>query len=60
MASSNDPFCSLARAEQFAAAWGAAFDNVGPLGHINSDSRLKDWPAAHATLTRLMLLKGHP
>ena len=60
MASSNDPFCSLARAEQFAAAWGAGFEDVGALGHINSDSGLKDWPAAHAALTRLMLLKNSP
>jgi predicted alpha/beta hydrolase family esterase len=58
MASSNDPFCSLQRAEQLAAAWGAAFEDVGQRGHINSDSGLKDWPAAHAALTRLMRLNS--
>ncbi len=59
MASGNDPFCSLMTARGIAAAWGAACEDVGELGHVNSDSGLKDWPAAHAVLTRLML-QGKP
>ena len=54
MASSNDPYCSLLCAQQFAAAWGAEFQNVGALGHINSESALGDWPPAHAVLARLL------
>ncbi len=53
-ASSNDPFCAQVRAQQFASSWGAAFESVGDRGHINADSGLGDWPAAHAVLTRLM------
>lgn len=54
IASSNDPFCSLARAREFADAWGADFVDAGELGHINADSGLGDWPEAHAQLSGLM------
>jgi predicted alpha/beta hydrolase family esterase len=54
MASSNDPFCSPARARQFAEAWGADFIDAGELGHLNAESGLGDWPEAHAQLLRLM------
>ena len=54
MASSNDPFCSPARARQFANTWGARFVDVGSRGHINADSGLGDWPDAHAQLLDLM------
>ena len=54
IASSNDPFCSLARARQLASAWGADFVDAGERGHINADSGLGDWPEAHAQLVALM------
>ena len=54
MVSSNDPFCSPARAHQFADAWGADFIDAGACGHINADSGLGDWPEAHARLLGLM------
>ena len=60
MASGNDPFCSLARARELASAWGATFDDLGELGHVNADSGLGDWPLAHAALTRLMLIGNKP
>ena len=44
VASSNDPFVTLARATEFADAWGADLVNIGPCGHINGDSNLGDWP----------------
>ena len=53
-ASSNDPFCGIHKAQQFASAWDAALMDVGERGHINADSGLKDWPQAHAELQRLM------
>ena len=53
-ASSNDPYCSLARARQFAAAWGAEFIDAGPRGHLNAESGLGDWPQAHERLRQLM------
>ena len=54
LASSNDPYCSLQRAHAFAQDWGAEFQDLGPLGHINAETQLSDWPAGHSTLLRLM------
>lgn len=53
IASSNDPFGSLACASQLAADWGADFLNLGPRGHINADSGLGDWPEGHTLLLDL-------
>lgn len=53
-ASSNDPFCSLERAREFATAWGTEVIDVGPRGHLNADSGLGDWPQAHEQLLQLM------
>ena len=54
VASSDDPYCSLARSEQFANAWGSQRVNVGACGHINADSGLGDWPQGQALLQALM------
>ena len=53
-ASSNDSFCSLERAREFASAWGTEVIDVGPRGHLNADSGLGDWPQAHEQLLQLM------
>ncbi|HTQ80659.1 MAG TPA: alpha/beta hydrolase [Thermoanaerobaculia bacterium] len=53
VASTNDPFLTLPRAERFAAAWGSRLEVLGPLGHINSDSALGSWPAGLALLAEL-------
>jgi predicted alpha/beta hydrolase family esterase len=53
VASSNDDYVTLARAEHFAWTWGSRFVNAGPLGHINSASGLGDWPAGRALLESL-------
>ena len=53
-ASSDDPFCSLARAQQLASSWGAKWIDLGPRGHINAESGLGDWPEAHAELLRML------
>jgi len=55
VASTNDEYLELARAEQFAAAWGSRLEVVGPLGHINSASRLGSWPQGFALLRELLL-----
>ncbi|RYX96648.1 MAG: serine hydrolase family protein [Comamonadaceae bacterium] len=52
-ASSDDPFCGLDRARRFADAWGAAFVDAGPHGHVNAESRLGHWPPAHQELLRM-------
>jgi uncharacterized protein len=57
--SSNDPFGSLAAGHSMAAAWGARCVEAGPLGHINGDSGLGDWPAGYAMLTEITHL-GEP
>lgn len=55
--SQNDPFCSSARARQFAQAWGADYVDYGPAGHINADSGLGAWQGGLALLEPLMNLK---
>jgi len=59
LASSRDPYCRPERARAFAAAWGAEFVDAGPLGHLNADSGLGDWPEAHDRLEGLKLLEGY-
>lgn len=54
VASSNDPYCSVARASLFACAWGSQQVNLGALGHINADSALGDWPQGQAMLQALI------
>ncbi|MBX0292240.1 alpha/beta hydrolase [Hymenobacter sp. HSC-4F20] len=54
VASTNDEYATLARAQQFAKAWGSRLVNVGALGHINSASGLGLWPEGHALLRELL------
>ncbi|OIN93617.1 MAG: alpha/beta hydrolase [Comamonadaceae bacterium CG1_02_60_18] len=54
VASSNDPYCTLARVAQFASAWGSDLVVAGVLGHINADSGLGDWPQGQALLNTLI------
>jgi predicted alpha/beta hydrolase family esterase len=44
IASSNDPYCSLERARDFAAAWGSVLVESGSLGHVNTASGHGPWP----------------
>ena len=53
LGSSNDPYCSLARAQQFASDWGARFVSLGECGHLNAYSGLGDWPDGHQWLRHL-------
>jgi predicted alpha/beta hydrolase family esterase len=53
-ASSDDPFCSPARARQYAQAWGADMIDAGQGGHLNAESGLGDWQEAHEQLRLLM------
>ena len=54
VASSNDPFCSLERAQQMATDWGARCVDAGNGGHLNADSGLGDWPQGQAWLHSLL------
>ncbi len=52
--SSDDEFCDPARARAMATDWGAHIEEVGPLGHLNSNSGLGDWPAGRQLLATLL------
>ena len=52
--SRNDPYCSAARAQALAAAWGSQWVDAADAGHLNADSGLGDWEAGHALLTTLI------
>jgi hypothetical protein len=54
VASSDDPYCHLARAAEMAADWGSAWWLLGAHGHINGESNLGDWVEGHALLRSLM------
>ena len=54
VASSNDPYCTLVRAHQFARAWGSDVIEAGALGHLNADSGLGLWPQGQALLHSLL------
>jgi predicted alpha/beta hydrolase family esterase len=50
VASTDDPYLTVARAEHFAEGWGSRLELVGALGHINSASGLGNWPEGLALL----------
>jgi uncharacterized protein len=43
IASTTDQYASIARAYEFACAWGSEFINIGKKGHINATSNLGNW-----------------
>jgi serine hydrolase len=53
VASTDDPYVTVARAQAFATAWGSRLTLVEGAGHLNSASGLGDWPAGHALLEQL-------
>ncbi|MEK1939570.1 MAG: alpha/beta hydrolase [Pseudomonas sp.] len=56
VASTDDARVSLARAEVFAAAWGARLEVPGAFGHLGSQAELGDWPYGFALLQELINL----
>jgi len=44
IASSNDPFCRIERANALASAWGSTLVEAGDVGHINGASGHGPWP----------------
>lgn len=53
LASQDDPYCTFARAQAFASAWGSEFIDCGCRGHLNADSGLGDWPEGHRLVQQL-------
>ncbi len=54
VASANDPYCTIERAEQLAAAWGSRLVNLGACGHINTEAGFGPWPQGERLLEQLM------
>lgn len=53
VASTNDPYGSVAFARFAATAWGSRFENIGSAGHINSKSGLGEWNEGFSFLQQL-------
>jgi predicted alpha/beta hydrolase family esterase len=53
VASSNDPYGSIAFSRNAARAWGSLYRSVGPCGHINAASGLGHWKAGRMLLWEL-------
>jgi len=54
VASSNDPFLPVDRARELARTWGSRLVEIGPVGHINGESGLRDWPEGKRLLRHLI------
>ncbi len=54
VASENDPWVSIERAQHFAKSWGAKLVNIGSYGHINADAGFGEWPEGEALLNELI------
>lgn len=58
VASSDDPYSNIERARFFARKWGSKFVEAGNKGHLNSESRLGDWPEGQKLLAELLEQAG--
>ena len=51
--STDDPFVSVERASEFAAAWGSRLVILGAAGHVNADAGYGPWPEGRRLLAEL-------
>jgi predicted alpha/beta hydrolase family esterase len=58
VASTNDPYASVAYAAGLAQAWGSRCEIAGAKGHLNAESGLGDWPEGWDLLTALARQSG--
>lgn len=54
VASRNDPYIRFGRAIRLAKFWGSHFIDAGPIGHINAQSDIGDWPFGRVLLNQLI------
>lgn len=54
LASTNDPYGSVAYARSRAVQWGSELITLGALGHINGASGIGDWPEGKSYLNRFV------
>lgn len=57
VSSSNDPWITSERAEQFSKKWGSDFLNIGEAGHINTASGYGNWKDIFVILHKLQKTK---
>lgn len=53
-ASRNDPYASFGQAKRMARKWGSRLVDAGPIGHINADSGIGNWPYGKYLLNHLV------
>ena len=53
-ASRNDPYASFGLAKRFARKWGSRLVDAGPIGHINAESGIANWPYGKYLLNHLV------
>jgi len=53
VASTDDVYVGLDRAQAYATAWGSRFVDVGAAGHVNAASNLGEWPTGYTLLLGL-------
>jgi hypothetical protein len=56
ISSANDPWMRADHAAAWAGRWGAELVEAGPLGHINAESDLGNWPDGKRQLRRVVEL----
>lgn len=54
VASSDDPWIGVERAEELARGWGSLFVDAGPQGHLNAASGIGWWEDGQALLDRVL------
>jgi predicted alpha/beta hydrolase family esterase len=54
VASENDPWISIERAQQMAKRWGSRFVNIGKAGHLGWNEKLGSWRGGQQLLRELM------
>lgn len=57
--STDDRWCSAARARSFAASWGSSFVDAGAQGHLNAASGHGWWPEGQELLGRVLAVAEH-
>ncbi len=58
VASTDDPFVTLERAELFARSWGSRLITIANAGHINTASGHGPWPEGEAWLEQLREIRA--
>ena len=61
VASENDPWVTIDRAQTMASAWDSEFVNIGDAGHINAESGIGEWPEGWQIFENLLQrISGKP